>query len=396
MTDAVAARQGVGAEEATVLIVDDERGPRESLRLILSASYRVLVCSGGAEALEILRRTPVELITLDLNMPGIRGEELMRTVRDEFPHIEVIVITGHQTVESATEALRFGICDYLTKPFDVVQVGAAAARALARQRSRFELVRFLDGLADMVGGDREAPAVLAALENDAPLQASIRALAAPILHPSSARAGLNATGTLEFLEVLAGTIESRDPCMRGHARQVAFYADFLAERLELADADREHVRIASFLHDVGTVAIPSELISSESGLTSEQRAMLEQHPLIGERLVRPLGLSSAVGSAIRHHHERWDGLGYPDHLSGDAIPLASRIVMVADAVDAMCSARPHKPARSMEAATHELRKCSGSQFDPVLVDAFAAVVDAGHFDLPPAVSVRRADAQGGC
>ena len=113
---------------ATVLVVDDERGPRESLRMILSPSYEVRLASSGAEALEVLHTTPVDVVTLDLAMPGLRGQELMRAIRLDFPDVEVIVITGHGSLESATEAIRHGICDYLQKPFDVVQVTAAVVQ----------------------------------------------------------------------------------------------------------------------------------------------------------------------------------------------------------------------------------------------------------------------------
>ena len=115
--------------QSTVLIVDDERGPRESLRMILSQSHRVLQCESGVEALELLRSEDIDLMTLDLNMPGMMGEDLMRTVRADFPQVEIIIITGCGSIESAAEGIRYGICDYLQKPFDVVQVTAAVVRA---------------------------------------------------------------------------------------------------------------------------------------------------------------------------------------------------------------------------------------------------------------------------
>ena len=127
--------QNVGS----ILIVDDERGPRDSLRMILEPKHRVLQAAGGAEALEILRRERIDLITLDLNMPGMHGQELMRTVQAEFPRVEIVIITGCGTVESAAEGIRSGVCDYLQKPFDVVQVSAAVERALSRNNARGRL-----------------------------------------------------------------------------------------------------------------------------------------------------------------------------------------------------------------------------------------------------------------
>ena len=128
---------------ATVLVVDDERGPRESLRMILSPTYDVILAAGGAEALEVLHTRPIDVVTLDLAMPGLRGQELMRAIRVDFLDVEVIIVTGHGSLESATDAIRLGISDYLQKPFDVVQVTAAIYRALTRRRGRRRMVHFL-------------------------------------------------------------------------------------------------------------------------------------------------------------------------------------------------------------------------------------------------------------
>ena len=119
-----------------VLVVDDELGPRESLRMILRPTYEVATAADGSEALEVLRTMPVDLVTLDLNMPGIQGEELMRVIRREFPRVELIVITGYGSVDSAVEALRFGICDYIQKPFDVVKVLTAVGRGISNASGR--------------------------------------------------------------------------------------------------------------------------------------------------------------------------------------------------------------------------------------------------------------------
>ena len=148
----------------TILVVDDERGPRESLRMILSPSFRVLAAGSAVDALAILRSEPVEIVTVDLNMPGMGGQDLIRRVHEEFPNIEIVVITGCATVESAAESVRIGICDYLEKPFDVVKVGAAIARAVSRQRARGGLRRFLEELGAVVGRDQDAAAILHEVE----------------------------------------------------------------------------------------------------------------------------------------------------------------------------------------------------------------------------------------
>jgi putative two-component system response regulator len=368
-------------DKTTILVVDDERGPRESLRMILSPRHRVLLAESGAEALEFLRTTAVDAVTVDLNMPGMRGDELIRTIRDEFPYVEIVVITGYGTMETAVEGLRQGVCDYISKPFDVVKVIAAMTRAFARRRSRSNLAGFLEGLGEVLGKDRDANALLEDLEDSGELRARLRAiLRDPILDPVGSRPGSD-PNAIGFLELLAETIESRDTFMRGHARRVAFYAGLLADRLCLSTEEREHLRLASFLHDLGKVGVSTEVLASEVPLRDSQRDELERHSAIGERLVRPLGISTSIASAIRHHHERFDGSGYPDGVRGDEIPLAARIVAVADAFDAMTCDRPYRETLPSAVAVGELRKHAGSHFDPDLVEEFAAIVETGVCEL---------------
>jgi len=260
----------------TILIVDDERGPRESLRMILASSHRVLQASSGAEALECIRRDDVDLITLDLNMPGMHGQELMRTVRSEFPQIEIVIITGFGSIESAAEGIRAGICDYIPKPFDVVQVGAAVSRALARKRARARLTGFLEALGSVVGHDRGAQAIL----NDVQRSEKLREQVAAFFPDTSERGETAAKAiyeprTMEFLEVLAETIEVKDRFMRGHARRVSFYASLLAERLSLEASALEEVRVAAFLHDLGKVGVPTDLLLRAGPLDATERALVE-------------------------------------------------------------------------------------------------------------------------
>jgi response regulator RpfG family c-di-GMP phosphodiesterase len=371
-------------DRATVLIVDDEHGPRESLRMILAPSYRVLQASSGAEALDILHTNDVDLVTVDLNMPGMRGEELMRIVRTEFPRVEIIIITGCGSVESAAEGIRFGICDYLQKPFDVVQVTAAVLRALARHDARARLIGFLDELGEVVGRDRDTHAILDDVQRSQRLRGRLSGIFEERGDRIALAAGdLDPKQTIELLEVLAETIESKDRFMRGHARRVAFFAGLMAQRLCLSAEEHERVRIAAFLHDLGKVGVPTELLLRPDGLDSTERAMVEMHPAIGARLIQPLDLPTTITSAIRHHHEWWDGSGYPDGLRGEEIPLAARIIGVADAVDAMSSDRPYRKALGRDLVIDGLRRFSAVQFDPNIAKEFLTVFETGVCDVEP-------------
>ncbi len=366
----------------TILIVDDERGPRESLRMILASSHRILEASSGAEALECIRREHVDLITLDLNMPGMHGQELMRTVRSEFPNIEIVIITGCGSIESAAEGVRTGICDYIQKPFDVVQVSAAVSRALSRKCARDRLTSFLEELGGVVGHDRGAQAILEDIQRSEKLREQVSTIFPDSGEPGEIGAtAIDEPRTMEFLEVLAETIEVKDRFMRGHARRVSFYAGLLAERLSLEADEMEEVRVAAFLHDLGKVGVPTDLLLRAGSLDSSERALVEQHPAIGARLVKPLAIPNAIASAIRHHHEWWDGKGYPDGLKGEEIPRTSRIIFVVDAFDAMSSNRPYRRALARSTAINEIRHFAGSQFDPHFAKEFLALLETGACDV---------------
>ena len=365
-------------ERATVLVVDDERGPRESLRMILAPKHTVLQAGCGAEALEILRSNEVDLVTVDLNMPGMRGDELMRVIRSEFPHVEVIVITGCGSVESAAEGIRCGVSDYLQKPFDVVQVSASVLRALLRQRSRSRLLAFIDDLGTAAGNDPDVEVLLDSVQRSRRLKARLGGLFDQRDARGASRGqGLDPERTIEFVEVLAETIETTDPFMRGHARRVAYYSSLLAHRLCLSAEDHEHLRIGAFLHDLGKVGIPTELLLRPRELEPEEIAVVQTHPEIGARLIRPLAIPAAIAAAIRHHHEWWDGSGYPDGLAQEDIPLSARIIGVADTFDAMSSERPYRPALERSEALARLCRHAGHQFDPDLVKEFLAILEMG-------------------
>ena len=379
----------------TILVVDDERGPRESLRMILSPSFQVLVAGSAVDALAILRRERVEILTVDLNMPGMGGQDLIRRVHDEFPEIEIVVITGCATVESAAESVRIGICDYIEKPFDVVKVGAAIARAVSRQRARGGLRTFLEELGDVVGREQDAKAIVQEVERSQKLRGRLAHLLAGRSNEGAVRAAAEHLRTVDFLEVLAETIETKGEFMRGHARRVSFYAGLLAERLGIFGKEQEQVRIAAFLHDLGKVGVPGELLLREGALDPNERKLVEQHPVIGARLVRPLLLQSDLTLAIQHHHEWWDGTGYPDGLSGQDIPYSARIVSVVDAFDAMSCDRPYRRALRRDLVLGELRRFAGVQFDPHLAKEFASLVESSSEDVDITMLAEAAENEGG-
>lgn len=364
----------------TILVVDDERGPRESLRMILSPQHNVLVAPDGAVALELLRRQSVDVLTLDLNMPGMSGEDVMQAVHNEFPQTEIVIVTGCGSVDSAAQGIRYGICDYLQKPFDIVQVMGAIGRALGRRRSRTGLLQFLEQLGELVGRERDALAILDEVRRSQKLRARLSSLLDA--HSPSPDGGLQTFAQkIEFLEVLAETIEAKDRYMRGHARRVAFYAGLIGERLQLSPEAQQRVRLAAFLHDLGKVGVPTDLLLRSGALEAAERAVVERHPVIGAHLLGPLGMPCEISRAIRHHHEWWDGTGYPDGVAGEEIPLDARIVAIADAFDAMSCDRPYRHALRREVVIAEFRRYAGIQFDPGIVKVFLSILEDRAADL---------------
>ena len=212
---------------------------------------------------------------------------------------------------------------------------------------------------------------LPVLESDEQLRARLQALLeeAPTDDESPAlEAGVNEQ-TLDFLELLAGVIENRDPDMRGHARRVSLYSGLIAEHLKLEDEQREQVRIAAFLHDIGKLGLTTEAAPAGVDVTEGK-----EHSELGEELMRTLAVPKAITDAVRHHHDRWDGKGHPDQLSAERIPLLARVVAVADAFDALMSNRTDSPSVGCEAALRELRAEEGSRFDPQVVGVLCEIV----------------------
>lgn len=180
----------------------------------------------------------------------------------------------------------------------------------------------------------------------------------------------NERNYIEILAVLVQSMEARDPYLRRHSDRVATMSGILGDALGLSDADRDVLVTGARLHDLGKVGIPDRILHKPGPLTEDEMAIMRSHPVIGDRIVRPLGKLSAVKPIIRNHHERWDGTGYPDGLVGEAIPLLTRIVSVADAYDALTSDRSYRPAMTREDAREIVRRTAGTHFGPYVAEVF--------------------------
>ena len=320
---------------ARILVVDDEAVVRTLIEEILAdAGHDVVGVGSGAECLDRLDDDSLEIVVSDILMPDLSGLELLDEVRERRPSLPVVLVTGGGTQAIFTQALSGGANGLVMKPFSHAELQDVVATALER-------------------ADRAE-----------------RELRMRLLTPTLAGA-------------LANAIEARDPTMQGHCERMSALAMRLGVEFGLDDAELEVVRLGAILHDVGKIGIPARVLLSDDALTDEELALMRTHPLIGDRLLEPLDLLESVRPVVRHHHERWDGAGYPDGLAGEAIPRPARIVALADAVEAMSGDRSWRAPLTKEEVVQELDEGSGSQWDPSLAEIARRLILSGELAFEP-------------
>lgn len=328
------AREG---EAIRALVVDDEVKVASMVgRWLEREGIVVETANSYLKAIEVAERFPCDLVFSDINMPDGSGLDLARWLKERDATIQVVMITGNTHVEPAIEALRVHADDYLVKPLDGAALRHAARRAAEHRRLLLENRAHRQNL-------------------EARVQEQARRLERQYV------AGVRS---------LVRALEAKDAHTRGHSDRVAEFAAALAH--QVGGLDPELVRRGAQLHDIGKIGIRSEVLRKQGELTTPEADHVRTHPVIGEQILRPLLEAGVILDIVRHHHERWDGRGYPDHLVATEIPLAARIVAVADAYDAMTTARPYRPPRTAEQAIAEIEAEAGRQFDPEVARAAAA------------------------
>jgi len=348
-----------------ILIVDDEIGPRESLRMILKPYYNIFTAESGYAAIQMLQQVGLDVVTLDLKMPGISGIDTLKELRGVNQDVMVIIITGYGTLQSAIEAIRYGVFDYIPKPFNVPEIVSIIDKAVQRRRLNQKIKGFLTNFYDSHPFKEPLPNSEAFFHNG---------LKAMLAYQWNDSGQTDNQTCLEFAKVLAHTLEEKDPYTSGHSERVCYYSDSVSKHLSFEPKDRTELQIASYLHDIGKIGISNRFINKKGTLSSTDWAIIKQHSNKSIELLAPLKLSSNILSFIQHHHEHYDGTGYPDGLAGEQIPIGARIIAISDAYDSMTSNRPYRKSLSPEEARDELKSCSGKQFDPELIRIFLDVL----------------------
>ncbi len=372
---------------ATLLFVDDEPSILSALRrLFRPHGYRILIAEGGAAGLALLEQEPVDLVISDMRMPEMDGATFLKEVRKRWPNTLRILLTGYADVTSTVAAINEGeIYRYIAKPWDDNEIVNTVREALDRGRLEAENRR-LTALTQ--AQNEELKALNAGLEQKvAERTAEVRQVLAMV---EKAHGELKKS-FLTSVQVFAGLSELRSGqnggVQAGHGRRVADWARNLAQRLAVGDTEVQNVMLAGLLHDIGKLGLPDELLSKPfNTLTADQRALVMKHPQIGQNLLMAIDRFKDVATLVRHHHECFDGTGYPDRLAGMAIPIGARILSVANDYDALqIGTLVQRPLRAEEALAFLIDN-RGKRYDPAVVDAFVKLIaesrKSGPVELP--------------
>jgi putative nucleotidyltransferase with HDIG domain len=330
-----------------ILIVDDEKQVRDCVENQLQRrGYETAGATSWREALDTLSSAAFDLVVCDLCMPGAGGIDFLHASLANHPELGVVIMSGTQNLQFAVEAMRLGALDYISKPFTGDQIGLTVSRALAQMGERAERSRRLKRLEDLL------------LDHGVELE---RMLAAP------------ASASDSTMNALVAALDAREHETEAHSRRVGEYTLHLAEVMGVDPALRDNIRKGALLHDIGKIGISDRILLKPGKLTAEEWIEMRRHPEIGYWILagsRELRIASEI---VISHHERWDGQGYPNGLSGEDIPLGARIFSVVDAFDALTSNRPYHRGVSYEIARLEIEMNAGTQFDPVVVEHFLRV-----------------------
>jgi len=298
-------------------------------RLLERLGLDATTVSGPHAALDLFDASHFDLVITDIRMPGMDGHAFLSQIRERDPQVPVIVATGHASLDNAIRGLRDGASGMLIKPFTADEFSQEVTAALERARIRSDALRYryvtpiLDGVA----------------------------------------------------LALTAAIEARDLETGEHCQQLGWMGERVARLLGLPEFEQTTIRIGGYLHDVGKIAIADRILLKPGPLTDAEYLEMQRHSVIGGAIVSTHEAMAGIAQIVRHHHERYDGKGYPDRLAGDAVPLGARIISIADALSAMTTDRPYRAAIAIEPAWDEIVRNSGSQFDPAIVEVFRTMVE---------------------
>lgn len=327
-----------------ILVVDDDTTNLKMASRILSGEkMRVSCLKSGEDAIKFLQENRPDLILLDVHMPGMDGFDTFAAVQENkvTADIPVIFLTADDDSDTETRGLKAGAMDFLKKPF-VPEV------LLLRVRHTLDLIRLQADLAHEV--EKKTQEVTAQHEKLEKI-------------------------SMQIVTALSGAIDAKDTYTNGHSTRVAEYSKEIARRSGLSEKAQDDLYMIGLLHDVGKIGIPDAIINKPAKLSDEEYSIIQNHPVMGAKILKNITEFPKLCTGARWHHERYDGKGYPDGISGEDIPMEARIIAVADAYDAMSSRRSYRDVLPQEQIRNEVQKGKGTQFDPVFAEIMLSMMD---------------------
>ena len=326
-----------------IIAVDDEEGIVDSLSVFLKRSgYDLTGVTDPMEAIEKVKNEHFDLMILDFIMTPIHGDKVVEEIRKFNKELYILLLTGHKDLAPPLETIRKldiqGYCEKSDKFDQLLLLIESGIKSIAQMN---EIKRINDELSD----------TLEKLEK----------------------------AYLDSIETLRYTVEAKDPYTKGHSDRVSEYSVLLGKHLGLPEEDLKTLKIGGLFHDIGKIGIPDSILLKESKLTDDEYSQIKNHPSIGAHILCNAEAFKDIIPIVKHHHEKFDGTGYPGKLKGNDIPYFARIAAIADTFDAMTSKRTYRDSLPIDVVKAEIERCSGTQFDPELAKVFLDILN-NHYD----------------
>ena len=332
-----------GQEKYRIIAVDDEEGIIESLSVFLKRTdYEFVGITDPVEAIETVKREHFDLMLLDFMMTPLHGDEVVEEIRKFNKELYILLLTGHKDLAPPLETIkRLDIQGYCEKSDKFDQLLLLIESGIKSIKQMYEIKRINEELA----------------ESNQKLEQAY----------------------LEMIQTLRYTVEAKDPYTRGHSDRVSEFSVLIGEKLGLSEEQIKILRIGGLFHDIGKIGIPDSILLKTDKLSDDEYSEIKNHPSIGAHILGAASIFKDIIPIVKHHHERFDGRGYPSGLQGEEIPFLSRIAAVADTFDAMTSKRSYRDALDIQYVKDEIQRCKGTQFDPQIADAFLDILE-NNFD----------------
>jgi putative nucleotidyltransferase with HDIG domain len=332
---------------ARILVVDDEAHVRSMIGATLEhQGYDVQLATSARDALETLERNAFDLVLTDIVMQDGNGIALLERIRAQQPNLPVVMVTAIHDISVAIDSMRRGAYDYLLKPFEREHLVSTVERALDHRQALQESHNYQQSLEQVVRARTEM----------------LRQAMEDLEHSYDVT-----------LEALGDALDLKDSETEGHSKRVTAYTIALARAMGVAPAEIKVIARGAFLHDIGKMAIPDEILRKPGTLNPDEMGVMRDHCTRGYHMLRKIPFLAEAAEIVFSHQEHYDGNGYPSRLRGAEIPIGARMFAVADALDAITSDRPYRRARNFDVAREEILRCSGTQFDPGVVEVFLKI-----------------------